>query len=103
MKTEAETSTYYIVRTDKAGVFFGQIIGSAKDAIKNKSVTMTNLRKIHYWEGAGAIEQISQDGVNDSSRLTVVVPKMEIADPIQIIPCTKKATSNLINQEEWKY
>ena len=94
--------TYYIVRADRAGVFFGQIDGDTKEAIKNKSVTMTNLRKIHYWDGACAVEQISQSGVSNNSRLTVTVPSMEIADPIQIIPCTKEATDNILNQKEWK-
>ena len=63
---------------------------------------MTSVRKIHYWDGAAAVEQISQDGVNDNSRLTVSIPEMEIASPIQIIECSKKATENLLNQKEWK-
>lgn len=88
---------YYIVRADRAGVFFGQIESKTKD-----SVVMKNVRKIHYWDGACAVEQISQDGVNDKSRLTVTIPSMEIADPIQIIECTEKATDNLLKQKEWK-
>jgi len=89
---------YFIVRTDRAGVFFGQI----KEKTET-SITMTNVRKIHYWDGAGAVEQISQDGVKQSSsRLTVVVPKMEIDKWIQIIECTDKATENLKGCKEWK-
>lgn len=89
--------TYYIVRADRAGVFFGQIESKTKE-----SVVMTGVRKIHYWDGACAVEQISQTGVNNNSRVTVVVPKMEIADPIQIIECTESATDNLLKQKEWK-
>lgn len=92
-----KTENYYIVRTDRAGVFFGQI----KEK-KENSVVMTDVRKIHYWDGAAAVEQIATDGVNDSSRLTVVIPEMEIDKWIQIIPCTDKATNNLKNQKEWK-
>jgi hypothetical protein len=89
---------YYIVRADRAGVFFGKI----KEQ-KENSVIMTDVRKIHYWDGASAVEQISQDGVKQSpSRLTVIVPKMEIASPIQIIECTEKATENLKGCKEWK-
>lgn len=88
---------YYIVRSDRAGVFFGQI----KEK-KENSVIMTNVRKIHYWEGAAAVEQISTDGVNqDQSRLTVTINEMEIDKWIQIIPCTEKATTNLKGCKEW--
>ena len=89
--------SYYIVRADRAGVFFGKIKSKKTD-----SIIMTSVRKIHYWDGAAAVEQISQDGVNDNSRLTVSIPEMEIASPIQIIECSKKATENLLNQKEWK-
>lgn len=88
---------FYVVRTDRAGVFFGQIESKTKT-----SVVMKKVRKIHHWDGACAVEQISQTGVNNNSRLTVTVPKMEIADPIQIIECTEVAATNLINQKEWK-
>ena len=88
---------YYIVRTDRAGVFFGQIKEN-----KVTSIVMNNVRKIHYWDGAAAVEQIATDGVNDNSRITVVVPEMEIAAQIQIIPCTKKAMDCLKGIKEWK-
>lgn len=91
-------NNYYIVRADRAGVFFGQIKSKTAD-----SVVMTDVRKIHYWDGAAAVEQISQDGVSQSSsRLTVTIREMEIANPIQIIPCTEKATDNLKTCKEWK-
>lgn len=89
---------YFIVRADRAGVFFGQVKEN-----KGTSVIMTNVRKIHYWEDAAAVEQISQDGVNQNkSRITVTVPEMEIANPIQIIPCTEKSFENLKGCKEWK-
>lgn len=92
-----KTEQFYIVRADRAGVFFGQI----KEK-KDKSVVMTDVRKIHYWGGAAAVEQISQSGVSDESRLTITIPEMEIDSWIQIIPCTKEAADNLKNQKEWK-
>lgn len=93
-----EQNQYYIVRADRAGVFFGQI----KEKTET-SVTMTDVRKIHYWDGAAAVEQISQDGVKQSSsRLTVSIAEMEIDKWIQIIPCTDKATINLKGCKEWK-
>lgn len=89
---------YYIVRADRAGVFFGQIKSKTPE-----SVIMTDVRKIHYWDGAAAVEQISQDGVDQSSsRLTITVREMEIDKWIQIIPCTEKAVTNLKGCKEWK-
>jgi hypothetical protein len=88
---------FYIVRSDRAGVFFGQIKQK-----KVNSVVMINVRKIYYWDGAAAVEQIAIDGVNDLSKLTVIVPEMEIERWIQIIPCSKNAVENLQAKKEWK-
>lgn len=90
---------YYIVRTDRAGVFFGKIKSKDKD-----SVIMTEVRKIFYWDGASAVEQIAIDGVKkpNECKLTVTVEEMEIMSPIQIIPCTEKSISSLQAIKEWK-
>ena len=61
MKTE--TNQFYIVRSDRAGIFFGQI----KEK-KDNSIVMTNVRKIFYWDGAAAIEQIAISGVDNKSK-----------------------------------
>lgn len=87
---------YFIVRADRAGVFFGKI--KEKTAT---SVTMTDVRKIHYWHNAAAVEGISQDGVGSGSRLTCVVAEMEIDKWVQIIPCTDKATENMKGWPVW--
>jgi len=90
---------YYIVRTDRAGVFFGKI--KSKDT---NSVTMTEVRKIFYWNGAAAVEQIAVCGVSkpQECKLTVIVAEMEVLNPIQIIPCTEKSISCLQEIPEWK-
>lgn len=90
---------YYIVRADKAGVFFGKIKKRS-----HEEVTMTDVRKIWYWEGACAVEQLAVDGTKEPEKckFTVVVPEMIIADPIQIIPCTDKAVESLSGVGIWK-
>lgn len=88
---------YYIVRTNRAGVFFGKVKQN-----KTTSIIMTDVRKIHYWDGAAAVEQIATDGVNNQSRITVAIAEMEIAEPIQIIPCTDKAVKVLQSIKEWR-
>ena len=90
---------YFIVRTDRAGVFFGKI-----KLNKETSIIMTDVRKLHYWVGAAAVEELSQTGANKPAecRFTVTIPEMEIASPIQIIPCTEKAIEVIKSIKEWK-
>lgn len=91
---------YYIVRARSAGVFFGKI----KERTPSE-VTMTEVRKIFYWNGACAVEELAMNGTArpDNCQLTIVVPEMVIAEPIQIIPCTDKAIKSLTEVKVWKY
>ena len=89
----------YIVRCDRAGVFFG--------AIRERSGTeavMTNVRKLWYWDGAAAVEQLAADGTSapGDCKFTVTVPEMVVTGVIQVIPCTEKAASSLGSVKEWK-
>ncbi len=90
---------YYIVRTTNAGVFFGKI----KEA-SHEEVTMTDVRKIWYWSGACAVEQLALEGTTapGDCKFTVIIPEMTIADPIQIIPCTEKAAASLAGVVVWR-
>ena len=90
---------YYIVRTNRAGVFFGKIKEKSAD-----EVTMIDVRKLWHWEGACAVEQLAMDGTKKPSgcNFTVIVPEMTVAEPIQIIPCTEKATESLSGVAVWQ-
>jgi hypothetical protein len=90
---------FYIVRATNAGVFFGKI----KERSQGE-VTMTDVRKLWYWDGACAVEQLAVDGTKrpDRCKFTVIVPEMIIADPIQIIECSKKAVESLRGVVVWK-
>lgn len=92
-------SEYYIVRGDRSGVFFGKI------AERNGSeVRMQKVRKLWYWDGACAVEQLALDGVKKPSgcMFTVTVEEMTITDAIQIIPCTDAAQKSISGVAEWK-
>ena len=88
-----------IVRSDKAGVFFGTLTHK-----EGSEVTLTNARKLFYWNGAGAVEQIALEGVKkpDDCKFTVVVEEITILGVIQILPCTEIAVYNIENVKEWK-
>lgn len=88
-----------IVRADKAGVFFGEIV--EKNGLE---VKMKNVRKLFNWHGAAAVEQLAVDGVAnpDKCKFTVVVSEMLISGYDQIIPCTYKAVANIEAVKPWQ-
>ena len=89
----------YIVRCESAGVFFGAI-----EKIDGNQVVMNNVRKLWYWDGACAVEQLAVDGTcrPDDCKFTVRVPTMTVLDPVQIIPCSDKAAASIEGVKEWR-
>ena len=88
-----------IIRADRAGVFFGTL----KE--KNGSeVTLTDCRRLWYWDGAASISQLAVDGTTKpyDCKFTVTVPEIVILGVIEIIPCTDKAIKSIEGVKEWK-
>jgi len=94
---EALLNKICVVRSNMAGVFFGEVIG-----IEGSQVLIKNARKIYRWNGANTVEDISQTGILDTSRVTVQVDVILIEKFEQIIPCTEFAIKNLNAQKVWK-
>ena len=90
---------YYIVRADRAGVFFGHIKERNGD-----EVVMTEVRRIWYWNGAASISQLAMEGVKhpELSKFTATVPEMTILGVIEIIPCSEEAVKNIKAVGEWR-
>lgn len=88
-----------IIRADRAGVFYGTLAAKEGDEVQ-----LTNARKLHYWDGASAVEQIALEGVKkpNNCRFTVTVDEITIMQVIQILPCTDKAITNIESVKEWK-
>lgn len=89
----------FIIRTDRAGVFFGEI----KER-NGSEATLTNARKLWYWNGASAVEQLAIEGVKkpNDCKFTVVVRELTVLGVIQIIPCTDEAVKTIESVKEWK-
>lgn len=88
-----------IIRATNAGVFFGTLKS------KNGSeVTLTNCRRIYYWDGAASISQLAIDGTSkpQNCKFTVIVPEITILEVIEIIPCTSSAILSINNVPIWK-
>ena len=90
---------FYIVRADRAGVFFGHI----KERVGSE-VTMTNVRRLWYWSGACSLSQLAVDGVKNPGecKFTVIVPEMTILGVIEIIPANEAAVKSIEAVKTWK-
>lgn len=90
---------YVIVRAAQAGVFFGKL----KEQ-NGEEVVMTDVRKLYYWDGAAAVEEIAMIGTKkpDGCKFTVSVPQMGITGVCQVIPCTGEAIEKIKSVKEWK-
>lgn len=90
---------YCIVRTYSAGVFAGYV----KER-NGKEVTIVNVRRIWYWDGANSLSQLAVDGTlkPNNCKFAVVVPEIIVTEAIEIIPCTENAMKSIMEVPEWK-
>ena len=90
---------YYIIRGDRSGVFFGQIVER-----KEREVTLTNCRRVWYWAGAASLSQLAAEGVKEpmSCRISVPVEELTVLDAIELIRCTDAAVANIKAVPEWR-
>lgn len=88
-----------IVRGDRSGVFFGTL-----EERNRQEVTLSNCRRIWYWDGAASISQLAVDGTSkpEECKFTVTVPEIVILDAIEVIPCTNKAIKSIESVWVWK-
>jgi hypothetical protein len=99
MKETKNIGKKVIVRSDRAGVFFGTLAEKQGD-----EVTLTKARKLHSWNGAFAVEQLALNGTSrpENCRFTVFVEEITIMQVIQIIPCAEESIISLESVKEWK-
>jgi hypothetical protein len=90
---------YCIIRTERAGVFSGTV-----SERNGNEVTLTDARRLWYWDGAASLSQLAVDGTSKprNCKFTVVVPEITLLGVIEIIPCTKEAEASIKGVEEWK-
>ena len=89
---------YKIVRTYSAGVFAGYI-----EERDGKEVTMRNVRRIWYWDGAASLSQLAVDGTckPENCKFAVPVDRILVTEAIEILDCTIKAQESIEGVEEW--
>ena len=89
---------YVIVRGDKSGVFAGVL--KSKEGCE---VTLTDARKIWYWQGATCLSQLASEGTSNPNGCKFPAPVAEvcITDAIEIFPCTDKAEQSIRGVHIW--
>lgn len=92
-------SKWYIIRCDRAGVFFAHIAERRGD-----EADLTDCRRLWYWDGAASLSQMAVEGVKAPERcqFTVTVPSMTVLGVIEIIPCSEAAVESIMGVPEWK-
>lgn len=94
-----ETNQKFIVRTDRAGVFFCEI-----ESRNGSEANLRNARRLWYWNGAASLSQLATEGVSKprDCKFTVTVDSCTVLGVIEIIPCTDKAVESINSVREWK-
>ena len=88
-----------IVRTYSAGVFLGTV--KARDG---KEVTLTNARRIWYWDGAATLSQLAMQGTSKPNKCKFPAPVDEIllTEAIELIPATEAAIASIAAVPVWQ-
>ena len=102
--TEKLIGKKVIIRSYGAGVFFGTL---NEVEIKGDKliVELLNDRKLYYWDGACAVQEIANKGTLNAvnCKFTVTVASQVISSVLEIIPCTEIAIKAIEGVKEWKY
>jgi len=89
----------FIVRTDRAGVFFCEI-----ESRNGSEAELRNARRLWYWNGAATLSQLATEGVTKprECKFTVTVESCTVVGVIEIIPCTEEAVKSINNVPVWR-
>ena len=92
-----------VIRSYGAGVFVGYV-SEKKAELNGVNITLLKAKRIHYWDGANSLTQFALDGVQsgDNCKFTDEVDSQYIANVIEIIPMTEKASKNIDEVKAWK-
>lgn len=90
--------TRKIIRGDRSGVFFGEIVERNGQETKIK-----NCRRLWYWEGAASLSELAVSGTKrpESCKFTVTVSSVTITDAIEILDVTEDAAKSIDEVPVW--
>ena len=99
IKKLIESGRKCIVRTDRAGVFFGRIA-----EFENGTAEIRDCRRIWYWSGAASLSQLAIDGPSRprDCKFPAPVESIVVLGVKEVIPCTDEAVKKIEEVWTWK-
>ena len=93
-----KNGNYVIVRTYSAGVFAGTL--AARDG---KEVTLTDARRLWYWDGAASLSELATKGTKrpETCKFPCEVEEVILTEAIEIIAVTEAAQASIKAVPEW--
>lgn len=99
MPEQVDGMKYCVVRTYSAGVHIGFV---KSFGIKHpQHAELIKSRRLHYWAGAASLSQVAMDGVDESSRIAVELPEVELTDVVEVITCSTKSKEFFQKAKAW--
>ena len=91
--------TRKIIRSHGAGVFFGEV-----NKVEGSTVTLTNARRLWYWDGAASLSQLAQEGTSkpNNCKFPVAVDEVTVFNVLEILSVTDKAAKSIDGVKIWK-
>jgi hypothetical protein len=88
-----------IVRTDRAGVFYGTL-----KKHENGTAILTDCRRIWQWYGAASLSQLAVEGTSkpQKCKFPPPVPRHTVLGVIEIIETTPKARESIEAVPVWR-
>ena len=89
----------FIVRSEKAGVFYGEI-----ESRKGDEVIMTGVIRLWRWAGARSLSQLAQEGTKSKDECCFAVPvsRIVVFGVIEILTTTSAAQKSIESVPPWK-
>ncbi|MBQ1777623.1 MAG: hypothetical protein IIZ93_05615 [Acidaminococcaceae bacterium] len=90
--------TRKIVRANGAGVFFGEVVKQ-----DGTTVTMRNVRRLWYWDGAASLSELAQNGTANPTncKFPCTVEEIQIFNVIEILSVTSNAAKSIDGVKVW--
>lgn len=87
---------FCVVRTYSAGVHMGIV-----KECNGTAVLLADARRLWRWSGANTLNEVSQTGVGQGSRISKPVPLILLTQAIEVIPCSLLARKSL-ESDRWE-
>ena len=93
-----EDQQYVVVRTENAGAFAGSL-----ESRSGNEATLTNARRLWYWDGAASLSQLAMEGVSKpkNCKFPVAVARITLLGVIEVIETTGVARVSIEGVPEW--